>query len=142
MKGGTGAIIVKENRIVSTGYNGTPTGCSNCFEGGCEKCNSDLEGPENQEDCMCAHSELNAVLLAGNGACKSATIYSTLFPCLLCSKVIVQAGISRLVYGEEIGNFELSLQFCAQVGIEVIKHSPVVPAPVQNGNISNISQMF
>ncbi|CAG9324702.1 DCD1_1 [Blepharisma stoltei] len=142
MKGGTGAIIVKENRIISTGYNGTPTGIPNCYEGGCEKCNSDIETPENQEDCMCAHSELNAVLLAGNGSCKGATIYSTVFPCLLCTKAIIQSGITRLVYGEEMANFELSQQFCAHVGIDVEKHSPVVPAPISSAQMGNGSQMF
>ena len=58
------AIIVKEKRIISTGYNGTPRGVANCYEGGCPRCNSDTPSGEGLGDCICAHAEENAIVQA------------------------------------------------------------------------------
>ena len=65
MKRAVGVVIVKKNRIVSTGYNGTPGGLTNCYEGGCERCNSGEGEGKGLEACFCVHAEENAILEAG-----------------------------------------------------------------------------
>ena len=59
-----GALIVKQRNIISTGYNGTPIGVKNCFEGGCPRCQSDVEPGQGYDTCICVHAEANAILLA------------------------------------------------------------------------------
>jgi dCMP deaminase len=100
-----GAVIVKDNRQIATGYNGTPTGIKNCFEGGCPRCiarmNGEIKTGENLERCLCTHAEANAIMqcaLFGNaGSTKGATMYSTLAPCIECSKMAISVGITRIV---------------------------------------------
>lgn len=100
-----GAVIVKDNRQIATGYNGTPSGIKNCFEGGCGRCLLRAQGKinsgENLERCLCTHAEANAIIqcaLFGNaGSTKGATLYSTLAPCLECSKMAISVGIRRIV---------------------------------------------
>ena len=100
-----GAIIVKDNRQIATGYNGTPSGIKNCFEGGCERCLSRIKGDigsgERLDRCLCTHAEANAIMqcaLFGNaGSTKGATLYSTFAPCLECSKMAISVGITRIV---------------------------------------------
>lgn len=99
-----GAIIVVEKRIVSTGYNGTPSGMANCFEGGCARCNSgDVVMGEGYEECLCVHAEQNAIFLAARHGTRveGGTVYCTLAPCTTCLKACIQAGIDRFVFGEE-----------------------------------------
>ena len=100
-----GAVIVKDNRQIATGYNGTPSGIKNCFEGGCPRCiarmNGEIKTGENLERCLCTHAEANAIMqcaLFGNaGSTKGATMYSTLAPCIECSKMAISVGITRIV---------------------------------------------
>jgi len=97
------ALLVKERRIISTGYNGTPRGVRNCFEGGCARCASDAQSGESLGDCVCSHAEENAITQAAyHGiAVNRATLYCTLSPCLLCAKMIINAGIGEVVYEDE-----------------------------------------
>jgi dCMP deaminase len=94
------AVIVKEHRIISTGYNGTPRGIKNCFEGGCPRCNSDTPSGHNLEECLCSHGEENAIVQAAyHGiSVKDGTLYTTYSPCLLCAKMIINSGITEVVY--------------------------------------------
>lgn len=100
-----GAVIVKENRQIATGYNGTPSGIKNCFEGGCPRCtariNGEIKAGESLDRCLCTHAEANAIMqcaLFGNaGSTKGATMYSTFAPCIECSKMAISVGITRLV---------------------------------------------
>jgi dCMP deaminase len=100
-----GAVIVKDNRQIATGYNGTPSGIKNCFEGGCPRCAARMNGKiktgENLERCLCTHAEANAIMqcaLFGNaGSTRGATMYSTLAPCIECSKMAISVGITRIV---------------------------------------------
>ena len=89
MKRGNGAIIVKDQRVISTGYNGTPFGTKNCNEGGCERCNSGVGQGIDLDKCMCLHAEDSAVIEAGRPRTLGTTLYTTSFPCLLCMKVII-----------------------------------------------------
>lgn len=97
------AVIVVDRRIISTGYNGTPRGIRNCFEGGCPRCAAGGESGENLGDCICAHAEENAIVQAAyhGTSVRDGVLYSTLRPCLLCAKMIINAGIREVVYAEE-----------------------------------------
>jgi dCMP deaminase len=100
-----GAVIVKENRQIATGYNGTPSGIKNCFEGGCIRCKERIQGKiksgEQLDRCLCTHAEANAIMqcaLFGNaGSTRNATLYTTYTPCIECSKMAVGVGITRIV---------------------------------------------
>ena len=94
------AVIVRDHRIISTGYNGTPRGIKNCFEGGCPRCGSDVPSGEKLEECFCSHGEENAIVQAAyHGiSVKDAILYTTYSSCLLCAKMIINAGIREVVY--------------------------------------------
>jgi len=97
------AVIVKDRRIISTGYNGTPRGVKNCFEGGCARCAGDTPSGRGLDECICSHAEENAITQAAyhGTAVKDASIYVTLSPCLTCAKMIVNAGISEVIYEKD-----------------------------------------
>jgi dCMP deaminase len=103
------AVIVRDQRIISTGYNGTPRGVRNCCEGGCPRCASGAVSGARLGECVCSHAEENAITQAAyHGiAVKDATLYCTLSPCLQCAKMIINAGIGEVVYGDE---YEFSRQ--------------------------------
>lgn len=94
------AVIVRDHRIISTGYNGTPRGIKNCFEGGCPRCSSDTPSGSALDECLCSHAEENAIVQAAyHGiAVKGATLYTTFSPCLLCAKMIINSGMVEVVY--------------------------------------------
>jgi dCMP deaminase len=100
-----GCVIVRENRQIATGYNGTPSGIKNCFEGGCLRCldrvSGKIESGTDLERCLCMHAEANAILqcaVFGNaGSTRGSTLYSTYAPCLECSKMAVSVGIAKVV---------------------------------------------
>jgi len=102
-----GALIVKGNRIVSTGYNGTPSGMTNCLDGGCRRCNSkDYPSGSGYDLCICVHAEQNALLSAARFGISvgGATIYTTSRPCFGCTKELLQAKVSEVVYMHEWGH--------------------------------------
>jgi len=100
-----GAVIAKDRRIVSTGYNGTPRGMPNCLEGGCLRCaNRESHPPGTGYDlCICVHAEQNAILAAARFgiAVEGGTLYTTMQPCFSCMKETLQAGIERVFYLHE-----------------------------------------
>ncbi|GEM_PF-4167026 len=115
------AIIVKEKRIVSTGYNGTPRGVPNCGEGGCPRCASFGPSGAGLGDCLCSHGEENAIIQAayhGIGV-KGATIYTTTSPCVLCTKMIINAGIKEVVYNAAYPMGEGPLALLRTAGVSV-----------------------
>jgi dCMP deaminase len=98
-----GALIVKQRNIISAGYNGTPIGVKNCFEGGCPRCLSDAQPGQGYDTCICVHAEANAILLAARhgNATEGGVLYTTIRPCFSCLKEAVQAGIQEIVYEQE-----------------------------------------
>ncbi|MBI2981028.1 MAG: AAA family ATPase [Deltaproteobacteria bacterium] len=94
------AVIVKDRRIISTGYNGTPRGVKNCNEGGCPRCNSFGPSGKNLEECYCSHAEENAITQSAyhGVTIKGAALYTTFSPCLICTKMIINSGIAEVVY--------------------------------------------
>ncbi len=94
------AVVVKDRRVISTGYNGTPRGTRNCSDGGCERCLSLAPSGSNLDDCLCSHAEENAIVQAAyhGVVLKGATLYTTFSPCLICTKMIINAGLAEVVY--------------------------------------------
>jgi len=105
-----GAIIVKDGMIISDGYNGTPAGFDNC----CEDDNGETEW-------YVLHAEANAILKVAKSAnnCVGATLYLTLSPCKDCSKLVLQAGITRLVFAK-IYKDTTGVDFLRSAGVEII----------------------
>ena len=122
------AVIVKDHRIISTGYNGTPRGIKNCHEGGCPRCSSDAPSGTALEECLCCHGEENAIVQAAyHGiSVKDSTLYTTFSPCLLCAKMIINAGIREVVYGERYSIDDTSRRILKEAGVKLrpieIKH--------------------
>jgi len=113
------AVIVKDKRIVSTGYNGTPRGCKNCNEGGCPRCNNFSESAKNLDECLCSHAEENAIAQAAyHGiAVKESTIYVTFSPCLTCARMIINSGIKEVVYNADYPMTEATTALLKQAGV-------------------------
>jgi dCMP deaminase len=98
-----GAVVVKEKRVLTTGYNGAPKGLKHCEEVGCVREQNQVESGTRHELCRGVHAEQNAVIQAAyfGISIKDATMYTTNFPCVLCAKILVNAGIREVVYKDE-----------------------------------------
>lgn len=98
-----GAVIVRDKRIIATGYNGTPSGIENCTNGGCNRClrreKGELQMGEQKDTCICIHAEQNAILQAAihGTSTKDGTMYVTEIPCWQCAKLIINSGIKKIV---------------------------------------------
>jgi len=97
-----GAVIVVDNAIIATGYNGTPVGVRNCCDGGCPRCASEAPSGAAYDSCICVHAEQNAIVFAARhgNATQGGTLYTTLRPCFGCLKESIQAGIREIVFAE------------------------------------------
>lgn len=106
-----GALIVRDQMIISDGYNGTPAGFDNC-------CENDL----GETNWYVLHAEANAILKVARStnSCEGATLYLTLSPCKDCSKLILQAGIKRLVYINEYKD-TTGVDFLREANIEIVQ---------------------
>ena len=96
-----GAVIVKDNRIITTGYNGAPSHLKHCTElGGCERQKMGIPSGERHELCRALHAEQNAIIQAAKlgNTTEGATIYVNVQPCVICAKMIINAAIVREVY--------------------------------------------
>ena len=115
------AVLVRDRRIISTGYNGTPRGVRNCSDGGCPRCNSDTPSGQGLGDCLCCHAEENAIVQAAyHGiAVKGATLYTTFSPCLTCAKMIINAGIVEVVYYKHYTIDDVSTALLKEAGVVV-----------------------
>ena len=115
-----GAIIVKHKRILSTGYNGAPRGLLHCDEIGCLREKLGIPSGQRQEVCRGLHAEQNAIVQAAlHGVpIQGGQIYCTHQPCVTCAKMIINAGIVRVVCAEEYPD-ELGRSMLAEAGIEL-----------------------
>ena len=113
------AVIVKDKRIISTGYNGTPRGVRNCFAGGCPRCADAAASGAGLGECICSHAEENAITQAAyHGiAIRGATLYCTSSPCLICTKMIINGGIAEVVYETEYAFNEQSRSLLQDAGV-------------------------
>jgi len=115
-----GAVMVKENHILSTGYNGVPKGFKHCDEIGCIREKLEIPEGERHELCMGLHAEQNAIIQAAvfGVSIKNATLYVTHFPCSVCSKMLVNAEIKEIVYLNDYPD-ELSKEILKESNIKV-----------------------
>ncbi len=113
-----GAIVVKNKQVLSTGYNGAPRGMTDCLElGYCPKRAKGGTSGTMHEECIAVHAEMNALIQAGRNA-EGATLYVNGFPCKLCARLIVNAGIKRVVVCGEYSDRE-GLKILEDAGIQV-----------------------
>jgi dCMP deaminase len=98
-----GAVIMKEKRVLTTGYNGAPKGLKHCAEVGCIRTQNNIESGTRHELCRGVHAEQNAVIQAAyfGASIKDASIYTTNFPCVMCAKILVNAGIIEVIYKDD-----------------------------------------
>lgn len=119
-----GAIIVKDKRILATGYNGAPTGCRHCLDIGCLREELGIPSGERHELCRAVHAEQNAIAQAAQYGISvaGATLYVTHQPCVMCAKMVINAGIKRIIYKGDYPD-GLSLELLNEARIELIKIS-------------------
>lgn len=119
-----GAILVRDKRILATGYNGAPKGLPHCEEVGCLREQYNVPAGERHELCRGLHAEMNALLQAAayGASTEDSVLYTTAHPCSLCAKMLINANVRRIVMLEDYPD-ELSKQMLAQakVKVEVIK---------------------
>lgn len=118
-----GAIVVKDNRILTTGYNGVPSRVEHCYSTGCIREQMGVPSGEKHELCRGVHAEQNALLQAAKTGVSvdGATIYVTTQPCILCTKMIINAGIERVVYREGYPD-QMSLDMLLEACVELEKY--------------------
>ena len=117
-----GAILVKSDEIISTGYNGAPRGRRNCVDlNYCTREALNIPSGERYELCRSVHAEANAItkLARSHNNSEGATLYVTASPCIECAKLIIQAGIRRVVYGETY-RLDDGIQLLRRAGVEVV----------------------
>jgi dCMP deaminase len=114
------AVVTADKRIISTGYNGTPRGTTNCNEGGCPRCNDLAPGGTRLDECLCSHAEENSITQAAyhGVSLKGGTIYTTFSPCLQCTKMIINAGLGEVIYQSDYPLGEISLALLEEAGIK------------------------
>lgn len=120
-----GAILVKNKRILATGYNGAPAGIRHCEETGCIRRDSGVPSGQRHELCRGLHAEQNAIIQAayhGVSICGS-TLYCTNKPCIICSKMLINAGIKEIIYGEGYDD-PLADEMLTEAGIKVERFVP------------------
>ncbi|TVY62764.1 Deoxycytidylate deaminase [Lachnellula suecica] len=126
MKRRVGCVLVREKRVISTGYNGTPRGLKNCGEGGCPRCNEGLGSGFGLGTCLCLHAEENALLEAGRERIRDgAILYCDTCPCLTCSIKVVQVGISEVVYSQGYSMDGETADVFKQAGVRLRQFIPI-----------------
>ena len=117
-----GAIIVKDKRVLTTGYNGAPTGIKHCIETGCLREKLNVPSGERHELCRGIHAEQNAIIQAAfhGVSIKGATLFCTNQPCSICAKMIINAGIIKVYYRDGYAD-SMAREMFKEAGIEVIK---------------------
>jgi len=117
-----GAIVVRDKRILATGYNGAPTGLPHCLDIGCLRKELDIPSGERHELCRGLHAEQNVIIQAAyHGVCISGgTLYCTNLPCAICSKMLINAGIDEIKYKEGYAD-AMAEEMLKAAGVKVTK---------------------
>jgi dCMP deaminase len=118
-----GAIIVKDKRILTTGYNGAPSGTKHCLDVGCLREEMKIPSGERHELCRGIHAEQNAIIQAGyhGVSVKGAVLFCTNLPCSICAKMIINAGIKKIYYQTGYAD-KMSQDMLEEAGVEVVKY--------------------
>lgn len=114
------AIIVKDKRIIATGYNGAPAGIAHCGEIGCLREERKVPSGEKHELCRAIHAEQNAIIQAAvhGTSISGATIYITHSPCVLCAKMLINANIKRIIYTSDYPD-EYAMSLLKEAGVQI-----------------------
>jgi len=125
MRRKVGAIVVKDRRILATGYNGAPSNVRHCSEVGCLREQLGVPSGERHELCRGIHAEQNAIIQAAyhGVSINKATLFCTNLPCSICAKMIINAGIERIVYQSGYAD-PLSAEMLTEADVELIKLEP------------------
>ena len=118
-----GAVITVDNQVVSTGYNGAPKHLHHCIDaGGCLRKLNNIESGTRQEICRAVHAEQNAIISAAvkGVSIKGGTLYLNTYPCSICTRMLINAEIKRIVYDSNY-NDPLSKEMLDESGIEVVR---------------------
>jgi dCMP deaminase len=117
-----GALIVKDKRILATGYNGAPMGCKHCSELGCLRDELNIPSGQRHELCRAIHAEQNAIVQAAYSgtSVKNGTLYVTHQPCVLCAKMVINADIKKIVFRGDYPD-ELSMDLLKESGVRVVR---------------------
>lgn len=115
-----GAVIIKDKRILSTGYNGAPSGISHCTKETCLRTIYNIPSGEKHELCRGLHAEQNAIIQAAYHGVSIAgsIIYITNQPCSICTKMLINSGITKFIYKDPY-NDDLAMQMIKEAGIEI-----------------------
>jgi dCMP deaminase len=118
-----GAVIVKDKQILSTGYNGSPSGLKHCGEVGCLRQVLKISSGERTEICRAVHAEQNALLQAARHgvAIEGADMYTSVQPCVLCTKMIINTGIKRVIYASPYPD-SMAMKIAEESGLELIAY--------------------
>ena len=121
-----GAVLVRDKRILATGYNGAPRGIAHCLDVGCLREELGVPSGERHELCRAIHAEQNAIIQAAihGVAIEGSTLYCTHQPCILCAKMIINSGVKEIHFAEGYPD-ELSLAMFAEAGVAL--HREEVP---------------
>ena len=118
-----GAVIVQDKHVIATGYNGAPKGIPHCAElGGCYREQNNIPSGERHELCRALHAEQNAIIQAATYAqgIDGATIYITHQPCVICAKMIINAGIERIVVDDGYPD-DMAVDILEEAGLRIVK---------------------
>jgi dCMP deaminase len=115
-----GAVVVKDKRVLATGYNGVPSKIPHCDVAGCLRENLDIPSGERHELCRGLHAEQNAIIQAAlhGVSIKNSTLYCTTLPCIICSKMIINAGIRKIYYLDGYAD-DLTKGMLFEAGVEI-----------------------
>lgn len=115
-----GAVLVRDKYILSTGYNGAPRGLPHCLEVGCLREQNNVPSGQRHELCRATHAEANSIIQAAlhGVSTAGATLYCTTAPCSICAKMLINAGVKRIVYKEGYPD-RLGLEMLQQAGVKV-----------------------
>ncbi|MDY6856997.1 MAG: cytidine/deoxycytidylate deaminase family protein [Thermodesulfobacteriota bacterium] len=118
-----GAIVVKDKRVLSTGYNGAPAGLAHCLDIGCLREKNDIPSGERHELCRGLHAEQNAIIQAAyHGICiNNSVLFCTNLPCIICLKMVINAGIKKIIYKEGYAD-NLSVDMSMESGIDLLEY--------------------
>lgn len=126
LRGSVGAVMVRNKRVIATGYNGAPIGVKDCIDGGCERClrrhQNKIRSGEEKALCICLHAEQNAILQSAYHGMSTldAALYSTVEPCMQCAKELINAGVREVIYAEKNDQLSSKKLFTA-AGVKVRK---------------------
>jgi len=118
-----GAVLVRDKRVLATGYNGVPTGITHCSETGCLREKLKVPSGERHELCRGLHAEQNAIIQAAHHgiSIEGSTLYCTTHPCIICTKMLINAGIVGVVYAEGYAD-DLSAEMLKESGIAIRRY--------------------